>query len=53
MSITRLAYMPLVTYPDSVPDESVAAAVALAAALDCELHATTFDLPPARSLILM
>lgn len=47
MSITRLAYIPLVTYPDSVPDDSVAAAVALAAALDCELHATTFavDIP--------
>ena len=47
MSITRLAYMPLVTYPDSVSDDSVAAAVALAAALDCGLHATTFavDIP--------
>ncbi len=47
MSIARLAYMPLVTYPDSVPDDSVASAVAFAAALGCDLHATTFavDIP--------
>ncbi len=42
MPNVRLAYMPLVTYPDPVPDESVTAAVALAKALDCELHVTTF-----------
>lgn len=42
MSIARLAYMPLVTYPDAVPDDSVASAVSLAAALGYDLHATTF-----------
>lgn len=34
---------PLVTYPDVVPDEPVTAAIALAEALGCELHATTFS----------
>lgn len=43
MPNVRLAYMPLVTYPDLVPNESVAAAVALAVALGCELHVTTFS----------
>jgi nucleotide-binding universal stress UspA family protein len=47
MPIARLAYMPLVTYPDCVADESIASAVALAVALRCDLHATTFavDIP--------
>lgn len=43
----RLSYMPLVTYPDVVPDEPVTAAISLAERLGCELHATTFsvDIP--------
>lgn len=44
----RLSYMPLITYPDVVPDEPVTTAIALAEALGCELHVTTFsvDIPP-------
>lgn len=42
MPRARFAYMPLVTYPDTVPDESVMAAVAFAKGLDCELHVSTF-----------
>ncbi len=47
MSPVRIAYMPLITYPDSQPDESVESGVALATAIGCELHATTFsvDIP--------
>lgn len=47
MPIARLAYMPLVTYPEAVPDDNVASALALAAALSCDVHATTFavDIP--------
>lgn len=47
MSPVRIAYMPLITYPDSPPDGSVEAGVALATAIGCELHATTFsvDIP--------
>lgn len=43
-----LGYMPLVTYPDVVPDESVKAAVSVADRLGCLLHATTYsvDIPP-------
>lgn len=49
----RLSYMPLVTYPDVVPDESVTAAISLAEGLGCELHATTFsvDIPAISSPI--
>lgn len=43
MPNARLAYMPLITYPDIAPDESVIAAVALAGAIRCELQATTFS----------
>ena len=48
MTHVRLSYMPLVTYPDVVPDECVAVAVSLASALGGELHAVTFsvDIPP-------
>lgn len=44
----RLSYMPLVTYPDVVPDAPVTAAISLAEGLGCELHAATFsvDIPP-------
>lgn len=43
MPNVRLSYMPLVTYPDVVPDESVKAAISLAERLGCQLHATTFS----------
>ena len=43
MTRARLAYMPLITYPDIAPDDSVAAAIAVAAALGLELHAKTFS----------
>lgn len=42
MSPKRLAYMPLMTYPDSAPDTSVEAATEFAYALDCDLYVTTF-----------
>lgn len=47
MTIRRAAYMPLATYPDSAPDEAVAAAVALAGSLGYDLEATAFaaDIP--------
>lgn len=47
MSPIRIAYMPLITYPDSAPDNSVEAGLALAKAIGYELHAMTFpvDIP--------
>lgn len=42
MASKRLAYMPLMTYPDSLPDMSVEAATRFASALECDLHVTTF-----------
>ena len=39
---TRIAYMPLTTYPETISDESVLAAVGFVASLGCALHATTF-----------
>jgi len=42
MSPKRLAYMPLMTYPDSAPDSSVEAATRFASAIDSELHVTAF-----------
>lgn len=47
MPSIRVAYMPLITHLDYVPDGAVEAGVALAGALGCELHATTFavDMP--------
>jgi nucleotide-binding universal stress UspA family protein len=39
---TRIAYMPLTTYPETISDESVMAAVGFVASLRCELHVTTF-----------
>lgn len=43
MPNVRLSYMPLVTYPAVVPDESVTAAISLAERLGCQLHSTTFS----------
>jgi nucleotide-binding universal stress UspA family protein len=47
MSQTRIAYMPLSTYPEAVADESIQAAAGFAASLECTLHVTTFavDIP--------
>lgn len=51
MTQTRIAYMPLATYPEPVEDESILAAAGFAAALGCTLHVTTFaiDIPLAPS----
>ncbi len=47
MTIRRVAYMPLVTYPDSPPDEAVNAAIVFAGVLGFDLQATAFaaDIP--------
>ena len=47
----RLAYMPLDTYPDALPDASIRAAVGFAAAQGYELHVATLavDIPPVAS----
>ncbi len=42
MTKTRLAYMPLATYPEAVADDSITAAVDVAVALGCSLQVTTF-----------
>lgn len=42
MSPVRLAYMPLITYPDAAPDGAVEAGLAFSTSIGCELHATTF-----------
>lgn len=44
---TRIAYLPLSTYPEAPPDVSVQAAVGLAASLGCSLYVSTFsvDIP--------
>lgn len=45
--MTRIAYMPLNSYPDAVPDDALRAAVGWAAPLGVGLHVTTFaaDIP--------
>lgn len=47
MKRTRVAYMPLATYPEAVTDASIRAAADFAAALECDLQVTTFsvDIP--------
>lgn len=49
----RIAYLPLNTYPEAVPDPAILAAVGLAASLKCGLHVSTFalDVPPTASPI--
>lgn len=42
MPKTRLAFMPLNTYPNVMADESVRPAVGFATALGCSLHVTTY-----------
>lgn len=43
MSIRRLAYLPIVTYPDPMPDELLEGAIATASTLGYDLHATAFS----------
>lgn len=45
---SRTVYLPLITYPEAAPDESVAAAVGVGTSLGDSLHVTTFavDVPP-------
>lgn len=38
----RIAYMPLSTYPEALPDETIRAAVGFAATLRCNLHVSAF-----------
>jgi nucleotide-binding universal stress UspA family protein len=47
MTHTRVAYMPLATYPEAIADEAIRAAAAFAGPLGCALSVTTFavDLP--------
>lgn len=47
MALKRLAYMPLVTYPDPLAEDSVTAVLAAAGALRCELEAVAYsaDIP--------
>lgn len=47
MTQTRIAYMPLATYPETVADRSIHAAIDFAASLGCALQVTTFavDVP--------
>jgi len=51
MRKTRIAYMPLATYPEAVADDSILAAARFAAMLECTLYVTTFavDLPQVSS----
>ena len=44
---SRIAYMPLNTYPEALPDQSILAAIGFAATLGCSLHVATFsvDIP--------
>jgi nucleotide-binding universal stress UspA family protein len=47
----RTAYLPLVSYPETAPDDAVLATVDLASLLGCDLHVTTFavNIPNLRS----
>ncbi len=42
MTRTRIAYMPLATYPEAIADEAISAAAAFATPLRCTLSVTTF-----------
>ena len=48
---TRTAYLPLSTYPEAAPDDSVLAAVGFAISLGCAVHVMTFavSIPQMRS----
>lgn len=43
MSLTRIAYFPLMTYPQVVSDDSVVATLTFASALECELQIEAFS----------
>lgn len=47
MPLARFAYLPLITYPEPVSDDAIEAAIEVAEALGCDVHATTFsaDIP--------
>lgn len=47
MTQTRIAYMPLPTYPEAVEDGAIKAAISFAASIGCALHVKAFavDLP--------
>lgn len=49
----RIAYLPVNTYPEPVPDPAILAAVGFAASLGCGLHVSTFavDVPQTASPI--
>lgn len=51
MTRTRIAYMPLATYPEAIADEAIRAAAAFAVPLGCALSVATFEvvLPRASS----
>ncbi len=53
MTHTRIAYMPLATYPEAIADEAIRATAAFAASLECTLQVTTFavDLPQVSSAL--
>lgn len=44
---TRIAYMPLNTYPEAISEQSILAAIGFTASLGCSLHVSTFsvDIP--------
>ncbi|MDP2330591.1 MAG: universal stress protein [Reyranella sp.] len=58
MTQTRMAYMPLATYPEVVEDESILAAASFAASLESTLNVMTFSVdiprvsPPLTSLFV-
>ncbi len=41
MPLARFAYLPLITYPEPVSDDAIEAAIEVAEALGCDVHATT------------
>lgn len=51
MKVKRTAYLPLPSYPESLPDDAILATVGFAASLGCDLHVTTFSvsIPQIRS----
>ena len=42
MTHDRVAYMPLITYPEAIADDAIRAAVAFAGSLGCTLSVTAF-----------
>jgi nucleotide-binding universal stress UspA family protein len=48
---TQTAYLPLVSYPETIPDDAILATLNFAASIGCDLHVTTFSvkIPQLRS----